>query len=104
MEKTQVPSVGRVVHFILPSGPHRGEHRPAIIVKVWSDRPEPHTACQLQVFTDCTNDGPEYASGLYWATSVQQAPEHEHRFGTWHWPEHVPAIEAPERGQGDARA
>lgn len=89
---------------MLPSGSHRGEHRPAIIVKVWSDDPHPQSACQQQVFTDGNNDGPYYASGLHWATSVQQAPEHDHRFGTWHWPEHVPAIEAPDHALTDARA
>ena len=104
MSRSQVPSVGRIVHYILPGGPHRGEHRPAIIVKVWSDDPHPQTAVQLQVFTDCANDGPEYASGLHWATSVQQAPEHEHRFGTWHWPEHGPAVESPDPTLTHARA
>lgn len=31
----QVPSIGRVVHYVLEAGPHQGERRPALIVQVW---------------------------------------------------------------------
>jgi hypothetical protein len=72
---------GRIVHFVLPNGPHRGEHRPAIIVKIW----DPSQGCvQLQVFTDGAHDGDAYAAGVYWATSVlYEAAGQEPR--TWHW-------------------
>lgn len=86
-EKVQVPSIGRIVHYILESGHHQGEHRPAIIVKVWAESPEPQTACQLQVFTDSTNDG---LPPVYWATSRQQGDKP----GQWHWPEYVAPVEA----------
>lgn len=74
------PTVGRIVEFILKDRYGQLQVRPAIIVRVWSDE-----CVQLQVFTDGTNDGPEYASGIYWATSVLRSEEkREH---TWDWME-----------------
>lgn len=86
----QVPSIGRVVHYVLEAGPHQGEHRAAFIVRVWGDTPD--ALVNLQVFVDGSNDyyknqGPEPLT--LWRTSVHRddagAP------GTWHWPEYVPA-------------
>ena len=88
----QVPSVGRVVHFVLPdSSRYPGEHRPAIIVKVWDKDPKPDSMVQLQVFTDGSNDGDLYKSGLFWATSVHYADPSKNEGYTWHWPEYVPS-------------
>jgi hypothetical protein len=84
-----VPSIGRVVHYKLPAGPNRGEYRPALIVRVWGEA-TPDSAVQLQVFTDGHNDGPEYAAGIHWATSVKH-DESGTEFGTWKWPPYVPA-------------
>lgn len=84
---------GRIVHYVLPAGNSKGEHRPAIIVKVW----EAHRAqgtVNLQVFTDGNNDvspggreSESYGKGIAWATSVHydenKAPN------TWHWIERV---------------
>ena len=80
------PSVGRIVHYVLPSG-QVGAHRPAIVVHVWpggSGNPYPDgETVQLQVFMDGSNDW--YFTSIHWATSVThdegKAP------GTWHWPE-----------------
>lgn len=72
------PTVGRIVEYVLTDRYGENQVRPAIIIRVWS--PE---CVQLQVFTDGTNDGPEYASGLYWATSVRRSEEKEPR--TWDW-------------------
>jgi hypothetical protein len=82
--KQQVPSIGRVVHFVLPEGPHKGEHRPAIIVRVWSDE-----MVNLQVFTDGQNDD---ADDVEWVTSAHQDTSGQ-ELRTWHWPEYVPAKE-----------
>lgn len=77
---------GRMVHYVLPDGPSHGQHRPATVVKVWDV-----SGCEgyvnLQVFTDGSNDGEKYASGLYWATSkcYSQEPKED----TWHWIEKV---------------
>lgn len=81
---------GRIVHFVLPDGPHAGEHRPAIVVKVWrvnnedgSQRPPDNGCCNLQVFMDGTNDGALPHSFTAWATSVLFSEEPQVR--TWHW-------------------
>ncbi len=71
---------GRIVHYVLADGPSKGEHRPAIVVKVWS---KDTGCCNLQVMTDYTNDGQQYAAGHLWATSV--LPSEEATPGTWHF-------------------
>jgi hypothetical protein len=79
------PTIGRIVHYILPEG-HTipGEHRPAMIVRVWTD-----TTVQLQVFTDGSNDDPKHsheAPNVMWKTSVV-LDETATTQGSWHWPE-----------------
>jgi hypothetical protein len=88
----QVPSVGRIVHYVMSDGRYPGEHRPAIIVKVWEEG-NPDSFVQLQVFTDGPNDyfsptDPGY-SGIAWRTSVHH-DETEKKQASWHWPEFVP--------------
>lgn len=77
------PTVGRIVHYVLPQGRNAGEHRPGIIVKVWSD-----TTVQLQVFTDSDKAGSnnDMIANPLWATSVT-VDEAGEKSGTWHWPE-----------------
>ncbi len=73
-------SEGRVVHYVLDSGPYRGQHRAALIVRVWN----PGTGMvNLTVFPDWDND--HASTGMFWATSVPYSEEHEER--SWHWPE-----------------
>lgn len=86
-------TAGRIVHYVLPDGHHEGEHRPAIVIKVWGVQPElMESPCvQLAVFADGTNDYPGLASApvenpcmpVVWRTSVpySEAPEPN----TWHW-------------------
>lgn len=85
----QVAAIGRIVHFVLPSGRSAGEHRPAIIVRVWPQSEPGHGGTvQLQVFTDSDKDG-RYNDELppvMWATSVVN-DEIATKPGTWHWPE-----------------
>ncbi len=82
---------GRIVHYVLPDGYSKGQHRPAIIVRVFESLRESGTV-NLLVFTDCNNDvdsrDPQtasYGSGVVWATSVHYDENKEAR--TWHWPE-----------------
>lgn len=82
---------GRIVHYVLARGPKTGEHRPAIVVKVWrteDGKPQPDGCCQLTVFTDWTNDkpvelmtdsAPSTAWGQFVVYSETPAPH------TWHW-------------------
>lgn len=74
---------GRIVHFVLPDGRSKGQHRPAIVVKVWSDE-----CVNLTVFTDHANDydnteNPNGELGVMWATSVNF--DENKSEGTWHW-------------------
>lgn len=97
---------GRIVHFVMPNG----EHRPAIVVRVWRvkiqtdneftlEAPE-NGCCQLQVFTDGSNDvdqsfgdNMEYSvykmeearDGIMWRTSVLYSENPKP--STWHWVE-----------------
>jgi hypothetical protein len=74
---------GRIVHYVLPDGRHKGEHRPTIVVKVWEPISKPYPS-QLQVFIDGTNDYPASSQGLMWKTSVP-FDEKDKKLGTWHW-------------------
>ncbi len=80
-------SEGRIVHYVLPDGRSKGECRPAIVVRVWRNGsyPPENGLCQLQVFTDGSNDGDDYQGGIVWRTSIIHS--HENGPGTWHWPE-----------------
>ena len=71
---------GRIVHYVLQNG----QHRPAIVVRNWSDG-----RVNLIVFADGTNDagviGGSYSSqGLFWATSAHYDPQGD-KHHTWHW-------------------
>lgn len=88
---------GQMVHYVMTNG----DHRPAIVVRVWRNLEGAHAGLplleglvNLQVFTDGANDqNPAYSSGLnervanglLWATSVRFSDQHE--AGTWHWME-----------------
>ena len=77
---------GRNVHFVLPDGPHAGEHRPAIVVKVWRQgdgTPPANGYSNLVVFMDGTNDGAAFGGCIHWATSIEYSEEPKPR--TWHW-------------------
>jgi hypothetical protein len=81
---------GRMVHYVLSEwdesttvkpAPNQGEHRPAVVVKVWGAS----GTSNLQVFTDSdpkqqTND---CRPPLMWKTSVVY--DETGKPGTWHW-------------------
>ena len=79
-------SVGCIVHYVLPAGPSKGSHRPAVVVHLWPSGEYTGTV-QLQVFTDSDEHG-NYNDRLpqvMWATSVKHDENGEP--GTWHWQE-----------------
>jgi hypothetical protein len=80
-----IPSIGRSVHYVLNAGPSAGQHRAAIIVRVWDPVPSERSAVQLQVFTDGLNDE---EPNIIWRTSVLQDNASKNP-GTWHEPERV---------------
>jgi hypothetical protein len=70
--------VGAIVHFVLDQGRNKGEHRPAIVVRVWD---KDTGSVQLQVFTDDSNDD---LPGVVWRTSVMPDPDGQRPY-SWHW-------------------
>lgn len=74
------PSVGRIVHYVMPDGPAKGAHRPAVVVCAFNV-----TCVNLQVFVDGINDGVEAHQGTLWKSSVCEGTCP----GSWHWPEKV---------------
>jgi hypothetical protein len=71
----QVPSVGRVVHFM-----YGDQHVPAIIVVPKTNEPD-----EVGLFV-MTMDTQFTAYALY-SENPKQA--------TWHWPEYVPTVKPP---------
>jgi hypothetical protein len=89
-------SIGRIVHYVLATG----EHRPAIIVRVWPGEygnDEVKDGINVQVFLDGKNDSDcagedagrvlssECSAGMAWRTSVRY--NGDNLAGSWHWPE-----------------
>jgi len=75
---------GRIVHYILLNG----EHRPAIVVRVF-DSGRAYGLANLVVFSDGSNDkgsvsGSVSEQGIFWATSAHFDPEGK-KHHTWHW-------------------
>ena len=76
---------GQIVHYVLPDGRSRGQHRPAIVVRVNNRE---NGSVNMQVFTDGSNDYLGYGSSgdwfpTLWKTSVHYSEDKEP--GTWHW-------------------
>ncbi len=89
----QSPSIGRIVHYVIPDGyRNAGETRPAILVRIWNDMDHPTNPgmSNILVFTDGSNDSaaghalavPEWTGSV--SFSAERTP------GTWHWPPFVP--------------
>jgi hypothetical protein len=71
---------GRIVHYVIPDGPKAGEHRPAVIVKVWDF----FTGyVNLHVLWDGGNDAADGSRPDPWVTSVSYSEEQGPR--SWHW-------------------
>lgn len=75
---------GRIVHFVMDKGTHKGEHRPAMIARIWNAETG---YVNLWLFQDGTNDGEEFSDRPTWVTSVNYSDAKEPR--TWHWIEQV---------------
>lgn len=77
------PTVGRVVLYRLKDRYGEIVSRPALVVRVWDRADDVMPLVQLQVFADGSNDGPDYAGGIVWKTSVHY--DESGAEGTWHW-------------------
>lgn len=76
---------GRIVHYVLPDGSYAGEHRPAIVVKVWRQgdgTPPVDGYSNLVVFVDGANDGAAHGVCTRWVTSVEHSAGHGRAHGT----------------------
>jgi hypothetical protein len=84
-------TIGRIVHYVLPSGRGMGQCRPAIIVRVWDDT---SGMSNLVLFHDGSNDDADHDRNkphdptplVEWKTSIA-AGEGVNR---WHWPTDCP--------------
>lgn len=97
-EKTmeQKPSIGRIVHYVLPNGPRAGEHRAAMItgnfgtdicnLTVYLDHPSDFVPIQGNIsFTLATAESSYLARAWSAHFDDSEIPVP----GTWHWPERV---------------
>lgn len=79
----QIPSVGRMVHYVAygtPGGEYpAGAHRAAIITDVHNPG-EPTSVLSICVFNP---------TGLFFDVGIYHDPTGTQP-GTWHWPEYVP--------------
>ncbi len=76
---------GRIVHYVLKNG----EHRAAIVVRVFEPYGKEAGLANLIVFSDGSNDasavsGNVSEQGIFWATSAHYDPEGT-KHHTWHW-------------------
>jgi hypothetical protein len=87
-----IPTVGRIVHYILPKGFRNvGEHRAAIITRVWDSEPSEESAVQLTIFMDGVGESHingDYVDSLRYGNRAKQDPEAK-KEGTWHEPERL---------------
>lgn len=80
---TQNPSIGRIVHYVLPASYDRaGEVRAAIITRA-------HNPCTAEIHPGMSNlhivlDGANDLGERDWVGSVMYDPTGAP--GTWHWP------------------
>lgn len=75
MAKSPTPTIGRIVGFVQPNGPHAGETRAAIITRVLPDE-----RVNLQVMLD----GPNDQGCTAWVGTISQDQAGKAK-GTWHW-------------------
>lgn len=82
--------IGSIVGFVLDTGNNRGQIRPAIVVKVWTNQegtPTENGVIQLQVFSDSDGRYNDQLPPVSWQSSVGYSETKEP--GTWHWLEGV---------------
>lgn len=97
----QQPSIGRIVHYVLPAGSvYEGEHRPAILTQVWQpiEHEQAPGMCNLTVFKGQSIDFRSRNGGTASCGIISEESQpsvmlgsvlysEEPKPGTWHWPE-----------------
>jgi len=77
-------TIGTQVLYVLPTGPSKGQDRPAIVVNDLSSTVGDGVV-NLQVFIDGANDAP-YDPAIKWVTYVSYDNSTNKAPGTWHFP------------------
>lgn len=81
------PSIGRIVHYVLPEHSGRvGEHRAAIVTNTFGGM-----LANLTVFLDQSADDPAGVVGAHTMRGWSVEYDESCKPGTWHWPEREPA-------------
>lgn len=84
MTGQQQVSVGRVVHYVLSSGPRRGEHRAAIVTSAFGGENQ-NLIVLLDQGDDLRENGSYQLMDRVWSAPYDEAGKP----GSWHWPERV---------------
>jgi hypothetical protein len=80
----QQPTIGRIVHYVLPeTGRNPGQVRPGIVVQVWKPI-DPSDARSGTVNLHVVRDGCNDTGVEDHAYTAHYDPGHAP--GTWHWP------------------
>lgn len=82
MSEQQIPSVGRMVHYVshgTPGGEYTSQCRAAIITG----------APDCDAHTECASLAVLNPEGMFFNQHVPHNETSQHRGGTWHWPERV---------------
>lgn len=77
-----IPSIGRLVHYIIPSGLNQGQRRAALIVDIADEKPTEKSPVTLLVFNS-PSDARGYVS---FQPDLYQDPTAK-SVGTWHAPQ-----------------
>lgn len=93
MHGKQAPTIGRIIHYVLPDGKNLGEVRAAMVTNVFPGVDE--GICNGTVFLDELNDSgsSRYFGSAKYDESTRGDPDIvgvvHYKPGTWHWPPRV---------------
>lgn len=84
------PTVGRIVHYVVPTGPNAGAHRPALVIVPTAGTVQDTEPGFVDLVAFLHPDDNRRTNGIpmLWPTRVPYDATGEER-GSWHWPERV---------------
>jgi hypothetical protein len=89
-------TMGKLVHYTLDNGPHRGQHRAAFVTVI---KDQQAGLCNLMALVDEINDG--FTAPFIWRTGIRPDPAGQ-TAGTWHYAEKAEQTTFTARGGGTA--
>lgn len=97
VHQAHAPQEGELVNFLLPNGPHRGQVRPALLVKVHGEAGTPNPSVDLRVLAQ--------PADLLAAPATQRScVAYGTAYGEYHWPSPAPAEQSTHAALEHARA